>query len=335
MPEVLRDHAVEVGRVDSGRLRRRELPRARQGIAEVAHDLACEAEGVLVGDGVVVGDAGAPGVDVGAAQLLRRDLLPGGGPHERRPADEDRAGAGDDHGLVAHRRDIRASCRARPHHDGDLRDPFCGQARLVVEDAAEVVAVGEHVGLQRQERAARVDQVEARQVVLLCHLLRPQVLLHGEREVGAPLHGGVVRDDHAVAAFHDADPGHDPGRRRLAAVRVPGGELVELQEGAARSTSRSMRSRAVSLPRERWRATDASPPPSATAAVRSRSSRDELLHAVATLFERRVVLDPARERRHRSEPIGSRPDVSCGGRGGGRCARRKPGSRGAGHRARR
>ena len=93
VPEVLGDDAVEVGRVDGGRLRRRELPRARRGVAEVAHDLACEAERVLVGDGVVVGDAGAPGVDVGAAELLRRHLLPGGGLHERRAADEDRARA--------------------------------------------------------------------------------------------------------------------------------------------------------------------------------------------------------------------------------------------------
>ena len=38
------------------------------------------------------------------------------------------------------------------------------------------------------------------------------------------------------------------------------------------STSRSIRSRAVSFPRARWRSTEASPPPRATSAVRSRSS---------------------------------------------------------------
>ena len=38
------------------------------------------------------------------------------------------------------------------------------------------------------------------------------------------------------------------------------------------SISRSMRSRAVSLPRSRWRASAFSPPPAATCAVRSRSS---------------------------------------------------------------
>ena len=38
------------------------------------------------------------------------------------------------------------------------------------------------------------------------------------------------------------------------------------------STSRSIRSRAVSFPRERWRSTDFSPPPRATCDVRSRNS---------------------------------------------------------------
>ena len=105
--------------------------------------------------------------------------------------------------------------------------------RLVEEDAAEVVAVGEDLGLQRQERPARVDEVDARQVVLLRHLLRAQVLLHRERVVRAALHGRVVGDDHALAALDDADPGHDPGRRRVAVVQVPRGERVQLEEGRA------------------------------------------------------------------------------------------------------
>ena len=43
---------------------------------------------------------------------------------------------------------------ARAHHDGDLRDALRGHARLVVEDAPEVIAIGEDLGLQRQEGAA-------------------------------------------------------------------------------------------------------------------------------------------------------------------------------------
>ena len=72
------------------------------------------------------------------------------------------------------------------------------------------------------------------QPVLLGDLLRAQVLLHREREVRAALHGRVVREDHALAALDDADPGHDPGRRRLAVVELPRGERAELEERRAR-----------------------------------------------------------------------------------------------------
>ena len=87
-------------------------------------------------------------------------------------------------------------------------------------------------------------------------LLRAQVLLDREREVGAALHGRVVRDDHALAALDDADPGDDPGRRRLAVVDVPRGERVQLEEGRARVDEpvdplarRQLAARAVALDR--------------------------------------------------------------------------------------
>ena len=85
-----------------------------------------------------------------------------------------------------------------------------------------------------QKRPAGVDEVDARQLVLLGDLLGAQVLLHGEREVRAALDGGVVRDDDAAAALDHPDPGHDPGRRRLAVVDLPGGERVQLEECRAR-----------------------------------------------------------------------------------------------------
>jgi hypothetical protein len=96
-----------------------------------------------------------------------------------------------------------------------------------------VVPVGEDLGLQRQERAAGVDEVDARQLVLLRHLLGAKVLLHGEREVGASLHGRVVRDDHTLLAFDDADAGDDPGRGSGVVVQIPRREGVQLQERRA------------------------------------------------------------------------------------------------------
>ena len=197
-------------------------------------DRAGDPERVVVVFGHVVGDAGQPGVDVGAAQFLGGDLLAGGGLHQRRASQEDRPRAADDDRLVRHRRHVGAAGGAGAHDDGHLRDALRGHARLVVEDPAEVVAVGEDLGLQRQEGAARVDQVHARQAVLERDLLRPEVLLHGDGEVGAALHRGVVRDDHHLAAAHAADAGDQARAGRVAAVHPPRGQRRQLEERRAR-----------------------------------------------------------------------------------------------------
>ena len=233
MADVGRDDPVQLGRVERRVGRLAPLPRLGRRVAEVANDLAADRDGVLVVGGQVVGDAREPAVDVGAAQLLGGHLLARRGLHERRPAEEDRAGAAHDHGLVGHRRDVRASRRARPHDEGDLGDPERRHARLVVEDPAEVLAVGEDVRLERQVRPAGVGQVEAREPVLLGDLLGAEVLLHGEGEVAPALHGRVVRHDDARAARDRADAGHDARARRVAVVEAVGRERCELQKGAA------------------------------------------------------------------------------------------------------
>ena len=84
---------------------------------------------------------------------------------------------------------------------------------LVVEDPAEVVAVREDLGLERQERPARIDQVDARQPVLEGDLLGAQVLLDRHRVVGAALDRGVVGDDDAGGPLDATDAGDDPGAR--------------------------------------------------------------------------------------------------------------------------
>ena len=75
VPVVLGHDPVEIGRVDGGRLGRRELPGWRGRVAEVADDLAGEREGMLVGGGEVIGDARAPRVQCRAAELLGGHVL--------------------------------------------------------------------------------------------------------------------------------------------------------------------------------------------------------------------------------------------------------------------
>ena len=161
--------------------------------------------------GEMVGDAGKTRMDLRAAEFFGRDVLAGRGLHQRRAAKEDGALVPDDDALVGHRRHIGAARRAGAHDAGDLRDAGRAHRRLVEEDAPEMLAVGKDLVLVGQVGAAGIDEVDAGQIVLQRDLLRAQMLLHGERIVGAALHRGVVDDDHHFASRHAADAGDEAG----------------------------------------------------------------------------------------------------------------------------
>ena len=250
-------------------------------------------------------------MDVGAAQLLGGDDLAGRRLDQRRAAEKDRPLLADDDRLVGHRRHVGAAGRARAHHDGDLRNAQRRHRRLVVEDAAEVVAVGEHVDLVRQVGAARVDEVDARQPVLAGDLLRPQVLLHRQREVGAALDRRVVADDHALAAGDPPDAGDDAGRGDVAVVHVPRGELRQLEERRA-----GIEQRAHALARQQLAAADV--PGAGRLAAALLDDRDlgaevgdERRHRVAVLRERRVArVEPGFDDGHGRGRVGQAGDGS-------------------------
>ena len=170
---------------------------------------------------------------VGAAKFLGADHLAGSGLHQRRPGEEDGGLFAHHHGFVGHRRHVGPAGGAGAHDHGDLRDAAGTHVGLVEEDPAEVLAVGEDLVLARQVGAARVHQVDAWQAVLQGDGLGPQVLLHGQRIVGAALHRGIVADDHAFHPFDPADPGDDAGGGDLFAVDFVGGKGGKLEERRA------------------------------------------------------------------------------------------------------
>jgi hypothetical protein len=86
----------------------------------------------------------------------------------------------------------------------------------------------------RQVGAAAVDEIDAGQPVLLRDLLRPQMLFHRQRIVGAALDGRVVADDHALAARYAPDARDESGAMYVAAVYIVGRELRQLQERRSR-----------------------------------------------------------------------------------------------------
>jgi len=109
---------------------------------QVAHDLAHDAQRVRVVVCQMVGDARDARVHVGAAEVLGRDFLAGRRLHERRTARK----------IVPLPLTITVSSPHRGTYApppctiplrGDLRNALARHARLVVEDASEVVAIRE------------------------------------------------------------------------------------------------------------------------------------------------------------------------------------------------
>ena len=138
-----------------------------------------------------------------------------------------------DDGLVAHRRHIGAAGRAGAHDDRDLGDAVRAHPRLIVEDAAEMLAVRKDLVLVRQVGPAAVDEIDAGQPVLRRDLLRAKMLLDGHRVVGAALHRRVVGKDHHVAPRHTPDPRDRAGRRDVSAVKAVCGEEPDLEKRRA------------------------------------------------------------------------------------------------------
>ncbi|MND90580.1 hypothetical protein D3C80_826670 [compost metagenome] len=153
---------------------------------------------VILGD--MIDDAGFSAMGFRAAQFLGRNHFAGRGLHQRRAGEEDRALIAHNHRLIGHGRHIGAARRAASHHASDLRDTRRRHLRLIVEDAAEMIAVRKDFRLMRQVGPAGIDQIDAGQAVFRGDLLRPQMLLHRHREIGAALHRRVMGDDHAFAA---------------------------------------------------------------------------------------------------------------------------------------
>ncbi len=120
-----------------------------------------------------------------------------------------------------------------PSDDRDLRHAHLRQRALIAEDAAGVVAVGEEIGLQRQEAARAVAEVHDRQPVLDRDVERAHDLLDRQRVPRAALHRSVVGLNDHFAPADDADAGHLPGARHLAVVGHVGGERRELEERRA------------------------------------------------------------------------------------------------------
>ena len=231
---IRRHDTVQLGRVIGRLTRIGEVEIDLLDRVERADNPARRVQGVLVIGGVMVGDARDAGMDIGPAQILGGDHLARGGLHQRRTGQEDRALLADNHRLVGHGRHIGTARRAGTHDNRDLGNALGRHIGLIVEDAPEMVAIGKDLGLMRQVGAAAIDQIDARQTVLHGDFLRPQMLFHRHRVVGAALDGRIIADNHHLATGDTADPGNHAGPVDIALIHAIRGQGADLEKGRTR-----------------------------------------------------------------------------------------------------
>ena len=218
-----RNHAVQlVGRIER-RARFDEADRRLLLPVEIADDAPGDGQRVRVVFSQVIDDAGDARMHIGAAKVFGADHFTGRRLDQRGAAEKDGSLILDDDRFIRHRRHIGATGGARAHYGGDLRNALRREIGLVEKDAAEVLLVGKHLILHRQEGAARIDQVDAGQMVFGSDFLRPQMLLDGQRIVGTALHRRIVGNDHAFDAVDAADAGDQGSRSHVTAIHAIGG----------------------------------------------------------------------------------------------------------------
>src|SRR5260221_71213 len=182
----------------------------------------------------MIRNTGESRVDIRSAEVFRSDILARRGFDERRSAEEDRAGALADDGFVAHGRNVRPACRATAHHRRDLRNLFGGHARLIVEDATEMIDIGKDFVLQGQKRPARIDEIQAGQMILFGDLLGAQMFLDRHREIRSAFDGGVVGNYKHFAIRNAPDAGDDARTGTFVVVKISRGEGREFEKWRAR-----------------------------------------------------------------------------------------------------
>ena len=231
---VVGDQRVErqlhpVGRIAGRQHGHAGLVVERQEVHQTPHLQQCF-EVVLVG---AVGDRGAGGVDLGAAQFFRRHGLVGDGFHHVRAGDEHVARVLHHEDEVGHRRRVHVAARARAHDHADLWND-AGRQRIAQEHLA---IAAERRDALLDARAAGIEQADDWAPVLQRHVLDLCDLPGVRFRQRTAEHGEILGEHVGRAAVDRAPAGDDAIARDLVFLHAEVGravldEHVELLERA-------------------------------------------------------------------------------------------------------
>src|SRR5579885_3210323 len=150
--------------------------------------------------------------------------------------------------------------------------------------------VREHLALAREVRAAAIDEINARKIILPRNLLRAQMLLDGERIISAAFHGRVIGNDDAFLAADPSNTADQSGRREIILINLITRKLRELQKGCTRIEQRGDALARQHFPRAMYLARAFSPPPLAMVAnfARMSATSDSIADSLALNFSLRA-----------------------------------------------
>ena len=176
---------------------------------------------------------------VTTAQCLGIDHFASGRLDQRRSPKKNCPLVFDDDRLVAHRRYVCTAGSAGPENGRYLWNALGRKTGLVVENSAEMLAIGEDFVLHRQEGTTRIDQVNARQVILFSNFLGAQVFLDGKRVIGTALDGRIIGDNHAIDVADLPDARYEACGWHFVVIETVSRELSDLEERRATINDRT------------------------------------------------------------------------------------------------
>lgn len=93
-----------------------------------------------------------------------------------------------------------------------------------------MVSVWKDIGLLRQKNAARVDQINARQIVFHCNFLSSQMLFDSFFNISSAFNRRVVGYNNRFPPVNNSDAGYNSGGWELIVVLVERRQLAQFQE---------------------------------------------------------------------------------------------------------
>ena len=114
--------------------------------------------------------------------------------------------------FISHCWNISSSGSATTQHDWHLGNASAWHLSHIVENSTEVTLCWKHFALAWQVSSSRIDEIEARELVLCCNFLSPEMFADSNGVVRSSFNCRIVCNNHAKTSFNDSDSSYYSSR---------------------------------------------------------------------------------------------------------------------------